>query len=92
MEVFLFWILFSFVVAFIAGNKGRSGFAWFFLSILISPLLTLILVLALKDLTREPNHRTHDKCPDCGEWILKEARVCKHCGCRLVLTSGNADT
>ena len=27
---------------------------------------------------------THVKCPDCAELIKREARVCKHCGCRLV--------
>lgn len=26
---------------------------------------------------------THKKCPDCAEWIRKEARVCKHCGCKI---------
>lgn len=24
------------------------------------------------------------KCPDCRELVLKDARKCKHCGCRLV--------
>jgi hypothetical protein len=28
--------------------------------------------------------RTHVYCPDCMELIRKEARVCGHCGCRLV--------
>ncbi len=28
--------------------------------------------------------QTHVKCPDCKEFVLKEASVCKHCGCRLV--------
>lgn len=23
------------------------------------------------------------RCPDCAEWIRKEAQVCKHCGHRL---------
>ncbi|MBS0368433.1 MAG: NINE protein [Proteobacteria bacterium] len=27
---------------------------------------------------------THIKCPDCAELIRKEARVCKHCGCKLI--------
>ena len=29
---------------------------------------------------------THVKCPDCAELVLKEARVCKHCVCKLVPT------
>ena len=27
--------------------------------------------------------REQRKCPDCAEFILTEARVCKHCGCRF---------
>jgi hypothetical protein len=30
-----------------------------------------------------PSPDTHVKCPDCAELVLKEARVCKHCGCKL---------
>lgn len=85
MEIFLFWLAFSFAVAFIAGYRGRSGFVWFFLSVLLSPLLSLLLVLVLKDLTNEPNGTSHVKCPDCREFILKDARVCKHCGYRLLV-------
>jgi heme/copper-type cytochrome/quinol oxidase subunit 2 len=32
---------------------------------------------------KAPSPDTHVKCPDCAELVLKEARVCKHCGCRL---------
>jgi ribosomal protein L40E len=53
MEYLFFWIVFCIVVAIVAKNKGRSGFAWFFLSFLISPLLALILVLALKPVVEE---------------------------------------
>lgn len=31
-----------------------------------------------------PTPETHVHCPDCRKLILKEAHVCKHCGCRLV--------
>lgn len=27
---------------------------------------------------------THVKCPDCAELVKREARVCKHCGCKLI--------
>ena len=30
-----------------------------------------------------PTPATHVKCPDCAELILREAKVCKHCGCKL---------
>ncbi|SBT10757.1 hypothetical protein PROAA_640013 [Candidatus Propionivibrio aalborgensis] len=30
-----------------------------------------------------PTPKTHVSCPDCKELIVKDARVCKHCGCKL---------
>ncbi len=27
---------------------------------------------------------THVKCPDCAELVRREARICKHCGCKLI--------
>lgn len=47
MEWFLFWLVFAVVVGVIAGSRGRSGIGWFFISVLISPLLGLILVMCL---------------------------------------------
>jgi hypothetical protein len=32
----------------------------------------------------EPTPDTHVKCPDCAELVKREAKVCKHCGCKLV--------
>lgn len=37
-----------------------------------------------KDDPELPSPRTHVKCPDCAELILKDAKVCKHCGCKLL--------
>lgn len=31
-----------------------------------------------------PTPDTHVRCPDCAELIRREARVCKHCGCKLI--------
>lgn len=31
-----------------------------------------------------PTPDTHIKCPDCAELIRREAKVCKHCGCKLI--------
>jgi DNA-directed RNA polymerase subunit RPC12/RpoP len=32
----------------------------------------------------KPTPETHVKCPDCRELVLRDARVCKHCGCKLI--------
>ena len=47
MEIFFFWFICAVVVGIIANSRGRSGFGWFLLSAVFSPLLMGILVLAL---------------------------------------------
>ncbi len=41
------WIVFSFVVAAGARNRGRSGLAWFFFSLVFSPLLAGLTLVIL---------------------------------------------
>lgn len=91
MEIVILWFLLSIVAGAIASSKGRSGFGYFLLSLLLSPLIGGLLAIGLSDLSKiaeaeanAPNPKTHIKCPDCKELILKEALVCKHCGCRLI--------
>ena len=48
--------IFALAVGFIADARGRSGFGWFFLAILISPLIACVLILALP--TRAQNPRS----------------------------------
>lgn len=86
----IFWLLFSVAAGIFASNRGRSGIGWFFISLLISPLLGLIFVAIMKDLSQplasagQPSSSTHVKCPSCAEFVLPEAKVCKHCGTDLV--------
>lgn len=81
-----FWFLFAIAVGVFASNRGRSGFGWFLLSLVISPLLGLLFVAVSKNLnektaaTKTPGEQSHVKCPACAEWVLPEATVCKHCG------------
>ena len=85
MEIFLGWVIFSIVAGAIAGAKGRSGMGYFLLAMLLSPLIGIILAVAMPAIGRDkPRPDTHVKCPDCRELVLREAHVCKHCGCRLV--------
>ncbi len=94
MEIFIGWLVFSVVVAVAASSRGRSGFGWFLLSFILSPLLAIILVLVLPKIgqaamaTDEIGGRiseaTHVRCPDCRELVRKDARKCKHCGTELI--------
>lgn len=86
--IYFAWFLFSIAVGILASNRGRSGLVWFFLSLLLSPLLGLVFCLVSKDLSaakvqQQPNGQTHRKCPKCAEFIKPEASVCKHCGAEV---------
>jgi hypothetical protein len=50
MWILICWIIFSFCVAFLAEKRGRSAGGFFFLAILISPLIAGIIVLCIEDL------------------------------------------
>lgn len=86
MEIAIFWIGMAIACSIVASNKARSGFGWFILGLLFN-VIALIIVLVLPsrvDSANSPTPETHVKCPDCRELVLREARVCKHCGCKLV--------
>ncbi len=95
MELFIFWFIFAVIVAYAASTRGRSGVAWFFISALISPLLSMLLLFimpnlkqakpaAMPDGTAAPTPDTHVKCPECRELVFKDATKCRFCGCKLV--------
>lgn len=94
VEVLAFWFLFAIVVGVAAGSRGRSGFGWFLLSMIISPLIGLLLVLVLpnRKWTSAPTQgfiepvtpETHVRCPACRELVRADASKCKHCGTTLV--------
>ena len=87
MEIAFFWFFFAIAVGILASNRGRSGFIWFVISILFSPLIGVIFVLVmenLKEINDQPNPDTHVRCPDCRELVRNDARKCKHCGVSLV--------
>ena len=88
------WFVLAVVVGVIASNRGRSGFGWFVLSALISPLIGLILVLALRTPAADPSSDgLHKQCLACAEWVKRDALKCKHCGESLnASASGIAST
>lgn len=87
-SIWLIWVIFAALVGAAASVRGRSGLGWAIIAVAVSPLLAVILLALLpkvRDAGAEaPTPETHVRCPDCRELVRMDARVCKHCGCRLV--------
>lgn len=77
MEYVILWIVCGIGAAAIASSKGRSVFGWLIGGFLLGPIGLLLVGLMGKP---APDESTLRKCPHCAELILKEAKVCKHCG------------
>lgn len=47
MELIIFWFVVSLLVSVFASSRNRSGFGWFILSLIISPLITFVFLAIL---------------------------------------------
>lgn len=79
------WLILSILVAAYANSKGRSGIGYFLLSMILTPVLGLIITIAVEPNIDKLEERAilagkRRKCPYCAELVKNEARICKHCG------------
>lgn len=80
----ILWISLSIATGIYSGRKGRSGLAFFLISLILSPLVGFIFAYIAR-----PNNsyieqdmikkRGYKKCAACAELIKKEASVCRYC-------------
>jgi len=72
----MLWLALCGVAAYVAGNKGRSGFGIFFLSFFLSPLVGIIVALVMNP---NPAAQGKKRCPSCAEFVQRDARICRFC-------------
>lgn len=75
--VLVIWLSQAAITSLIAKSKGRRGFVWYWLGLLL-PFVALLLVSIINPTAAHLAARR--KCPHCAELIRDEAKVCKHCG------------
>lgn len=82
-------LLWALVPGFIARSKGRSFWAYYFLSLLITPFITMIITLCLSNLKKQiPNDSHQDenqqtkicKCGKCDTQREDNSEPCRVCG------------
>lgn len=85
--VFLLVVLvgLSLMVGIYANAKGRSAVGFFFLSMLTSPIVGIIVAMIVRPTQKVKESWAIEsgenrKCPFCAELVKSEAIVCKHCG------------
>jgi hypothetical protein len=74
--IFVVWLCLCGVAAYIARGKGRSAVGSFFLSVILSPFVGIIVAAVM-----DPNlaGQGKKKCPNCAEFVQPEAKTCRFC-------------
>ena len=85
----------------IARKKGRSFWAYYFLSFLISPLITTIIVVLLSNISNEPELYSEpprpssndfvELCENCGADISNDLNQCHICGHKKTIAPSSDD-
>jgi phosphotransferase system glucose/maltose/N-acetylglucosamine-specific IIC component len=82
------YIFLAILVGVYANSKGRSGFGFFLIAALLSPLIGFVIALVISPISSKVEQNALDvgdmkKCPSCAELVKTEAKLCKHCRTEL---------
>lgn len=86
MDIVLWWFVLAVVMGIVAAAAGRSGFGFFLLSLILSPLLGFLALIVMllagmgKPASSVRDDRARIACPQCAELVLPQAQRCPHCG------------
>lgn len=87
MEWIIVWLALCIVAGVWASQKGRSGFGYFLLAFLLSPLVGLIAAGIASPRARAAAPACgglyRKWCPACSKHALTEDAYCRHCGAAL---------
>lgn len=81
--VIALWAVMAGLVAWMATNRGRSGLAWFLVSVLLSPLIAFFALVLMPNQKKAEPAPASGACPRCQTPRVSGQRVCAGCGLDL---------
>jgi len=83
------WFGISLLIGLWAQKRGRSFGLWAGLALIISPLLSGLILICLKNLKYLAGKKA---CPRCAELVKQDALVCRFCGYEFQAQQGLHET